>query len=154
LLLFLVYASFLAFLFGAFYTFRSGGYLHWLWPDVGRAGTYRVLAGVYLLMAAVFLAITLASADPWRVLLITLTFPLVALLLAYRGLRDEWPEPRGWQTLVQRLRFPSSHRAGYVACMGFLLLLISVLPTVGFFKMVFDSEIRHRRAFEGTRTLQ
>ncbi len=142
LVLFLSYATLLAALFGAFYIFQSGSYLEWLWPDHDRLGTYRFLAILYLVLSTVFLLFILSPANPWWVLLLTPAFPTASLILAYRALRQGWPTTPRWRALMQQLRFPGRHRTGYVACMGLLLALTSVLPTVAIFKLVFESELR------------
>ena len=140
-LLFLNYGLLLALAYIVAHLIGGGRFAAWLWPDEKRAGAYALLALLNLGLALALGAVILSNGSAEKIVVSALAFPGLGLLLA-PVILAAWGSRPGWIenfTLLRRWR--DSHRLGYVVSMSLLLLLVSVLPMMAFFKVAFDSEL-------------
>ena len=140
-LLFLNYGLLLALAYILAHLIGGGRFAAWLWPNEKRAGAYALLALANLVLALAFGAVILSNGSAETIVVSALVFPGLGLLLAPMVLAA-WSSKPGWIedfTLLRRWR--DSHRLGYVVSMSLLLLLVSVLPMMAFFKVAFESEL-------------
>jgi hypothetical protein len=140
-LLFLNYGLLLALAYIVAHLIGGGRFAAWLWPNEKRAGAYALLALANLALALALGAVILSSRSAETIVVSALVFPGLGLLLAPVVLAA-WGSKPGWIedfTLLRRWR--DSHRLGYVVSMSLLLLLVSVLPMMAFFKVAFESEL-------------
>jgi hypothetical protein len=140
-LLFLNYGLLLALAYIVAHLIGGGHFAAWLWPDEKRTGAYAILALLNLALALALGAVILFSGSAERIVVSALVLPGLGLLLA-PVVMAVWGHKPGWIadfTLLRRWR--DSHRLGYVVSMSLLLLLVSVLPMMAFFKVAFESEV-------------
>lgn len=129
----------------------------WLWPRHDAQGTYRLLAAINFVLAGVALLVILRNSNPPLTFLVSWGAPVAGVFLVRAGLRSRWPAPAwlpktrlvGWmKTMLSRACrslnvSPRVHLpdAGYVAAMTLLLVLLGMVPTLGFLRIAFDHEV-------------
>jgi hypothetical protein len=114
----------------------------WLWPNEKRAGTYALLALANLALALAFGAVILFCDSAEAIVVSALVFPVLGLLLALVVLAAWSSKPGSIEAFARLRQWRYSYRLGYVVSLSLLLLLVSVLPMMAFFKVTFDSELR------------
>src|ERR1039458_5644135 len=140
--LFLLYGLALALVYIAAHLIGGRRFAAWLWPNEKRPGTYALLALVNLALALAFGAVIVHSDSADAIVVSALVFPVLGLLLTM-VLLAAWGRKPGWlETFARLRRWRYFYRLGYVVSMSLLLLLLSVLPMMAFFKVAFDSELR------------
>ncbi len=140
-LLFLNYGLLLALVYILAHLIGGGRFAAWLWPNEKRSGAYALLALANLALALAFGALILSSGSPEMLVVSALVFPGLGLLLAPVSLAAWDKKPRWIGDLSLVRRWHDSHRLGYVVSMSLLLVLVSVLPMMAFFKVAFESEL-------------
>jgi len=137
-IMFFLYAGTLAFLFGLAHWMRRGRVSgSWLWPDSHKAGTYRLLAVINVLVALLFFFISDLPSS-FAVLLSCIFIPVSTLVfnLVMLSRQDD-----GVGYLERRSEAASSRwQLGYVGTCAALLTIVAVLPCLSFFKVAFDFE--------------
>jgi hypothetical protein len=137
-ILFVLYAVVLALaVLLAHWTQRGQATCSWLWPDSRRAGKYRLL--VIVNIAAILLLAALPRL-PWllALLLFAVGIPAAVVVTNLVSLK----RPSGGASAAESATEASSSRwqLGYAGTLATLLVVVSVLPCLSFFKVAWDFE--------------
>jgi hypothetical protein len=119
---------------------KRGDRISWLWPNSKRVSQYNVLVITNVFLAMVFV-LALIVRSKWFLVMCCFLIPTLAILLGalILGTRAEHRRVKKLALRFRRRPFVSYRRAYLIALVGYVGLL-SVLPTVGFFRIA--------RAFE------
>lgn len=141
-ILFVFYSLGLFIIFGLIYPLNAGDQARWLWPDKNQAGSYNLLLIINFLFCVLLFREILTS-HGWRIFFSSLAFPFLGMVLAALILKKG---PILGKRIEVSVVFKQwnllPYRAGYVFMMFSLLILIGVLPSFGFFKIIHDAEMK------------
>ena len=141
--LFCLYAMVLLIIFSFYYMWNREDRSALLWPYKKRAVNYYFSIGVNLLLALLF-GLAINTLNKWAILFLTLLLPTVGFIFHHYNLRrsaDFGTFGNAVGKYVERYT-PLNYRHGYVLTLVTLLILVSVLPTLAFFKFAYDREMK------------
>ena len=169
--LFCLYATVLLLFWGIYYILKREDRSSLLWPYEKRAVNYYLSIAVNLLLALVF-ALAIATLNRWLVVIVLVLLPAIGFLVHHYNLRADLadcgeslhnlikkkpslaPRLRGHNLREEFADFatkfksfietytPLNYKSGYVLTLVSLLMLVSVLPMLAFFKFAYDREMR------------
>jgi hypothetical protein len=120
---------------------RQGELIGWLWPREERAGHYRLLIIINVLLCGAFF-VALQVKNEWVLIICCFLAPAIGTTLAARILTSSSGVQIGGKItgLVERWAF--SYRTLYVLAFAGLLALFSIFPAAGFFRVARTFELK------------
>jgi hypothetical protein len=116
-----------------------GARIRWLWPEERRATQYKLLTAVNAVVAAVFFIVLKVGGES-AVVICCFVLPLLAVVIGAVILNKRPTAGQGdsgifgWSAIF-------SYRTGYTIALAGYLALLSILPTLGFFRVARDFEL-------------
>ncbi|HEY7784780.1 MAG TPA: cache domain-containing protein, partial [Pyrinomonadaceae bacterium] len=140
--LFVLYALLLLLLFGIYHLWKSLDRPAIAWPYSKRAKNYNFSIIVNLALALAFL-VAIFSVRGWAAIAFAVVLPVIGFLFHHWNLKKGPSFGRVGANVshfIERYT-PLDYRSGYIFTMVTLLILVSLLPMLTFFKFAYDREM-------------
>jgi hypothetical protein len=116
-----------------------GERMRWLWPEERRAAQYKLLTAVNAVVAAVFFIVLKVGGESVLVIC-CFVLPLLAVVIGALILNKRPTAGHDDSGVLGRSTI-FSYRTGYTIALAGYLALLSILPTLGFFRVARDFEL-------------